>query len=178
MGFLNGFNSGGLTFGLVAIPFVIIAVVFLIVILRANGKVRASKNWSSTTARILAADVEMRRNSTADGDSTSYYPTVVYEYAVNGQRFQSRRIRFGSEIGYGFRRMAENIVAKYPNGTLVSVFYDPQNPAEAVLEQSAGSSNRLFGCIVLVILGGLLVTGIFMFGGSQLLLRFTNLLPH
>ncbi len=178
MGFFNGFNSAGLTFGLVAIPFLIVAVVFIVVIVRANGRVRASKNWSSTTARILAADVEMRRSSTASGDSTSYYPTVVYEYAVNGQRFQSRRIRFGSEIGYGFQRMAEKIVAKYPNGTLVSVFYDPENPAEAVLEQSAGGSNRLYGCIVLVILGILLVTGIFSFGGLQLFSQIRGLLPR
>ena len=114
MGFFTGLNSGALTFALVAIPFLIVALVFLVIILRANGSVRASKNWSSTTARILASDVEMRRNSTANGDSTSYYPTVVYEYAVNGQRYQNRRIRFGSEIGYGFRRMAEKIDRQIP----------------------------------------------------------------
>ncbi|MEO8395041.1 MAG: DUF3592 domain-containing protein [Chloroflexota bacterium] len=178
MGFFNGFNTGGLTFWLVAIPFLIIAVIFIVGIVRANGKVRASKNWSSTSARILASDVEMRRTRSGTGTGTSYYPAVVYEYAVNGQRFQSRRIRFGTEIGYGFRRMAENTVAKYPNGGLVSAFYDPQNPTEAVLEQSAGGSNRMFGCIVLVILGILLVTGIFTFGGFQLMSQITRLLPH
>jgi hypothetical protein len=178
MGFFTGFNSGGLTFALVAVPFLIVALAFIVVILRANGKVRASKNWSSTTARILASDIQMRRTRSGSGYSTSHYPVVVYEYAVNGQRFQSQRIRFGSEIGYGFKRMAENIVAKYPNGSLVSVFYDPQNPTEAVLEQSAGSSNRMFGCIVLVILGVLLVTGIFTFGGMQLFSQLTRFMPR
>jgi hypothetical protein len=173
-----GSSISTLTFALVALPFLIIAVVFLGIILRARGKVRASKSWSSTTARIQASDVETRRSRSGSGYSTSHYPVVIYEYVVNGQRFQSRRVRFGSEIGYGFRRMAENIAAKYPNGSLVSVFYDPANPTEAVLEQSAGGSNMLFGIIIVVILGVLLVTGLFLFGGMQLFSRFTQFLPR
>jgi hypothetical protein len=36
----------------------------------------------------------------------------------------------------------------------------------------------MFGCIVLVILGVLLVTGIFTFGGMQLFSQLTRLLPR
>jgi len=75
------------------------------------------------------------RDSGSDGGSTAY-PSVHYSYQVNGQVFQSDKIAPGMEVG---GTGAKKVVARYPAGAQVMVFYDPQNPSEAVLERKAAS---------------------------------------
>ena len=55
---------------------------------------------------------------------------------------------------------AQSIVARYPAGSPVQVFYDPANPGESVLEHSGEGGNlalTLVFVVVEIILVGLLV---------------------
>ena len=166
-------------FALVAIPFLIIAVVFVVLIARSNRKVRASMNWSTTTGRILLSEVTSYRHRDADGiTSTLYQPTIQYEYVVNGQHLQSNHVRFGMAYGTSWTGSAQNVVDKYPQGTLVQVFYNPTNPTEAVLEHSAGGSNRILTCVVAIIVGVLLITGAGLFLMNGFLSQIMKLVPH
>src|SRR5437868_386889 len=107
--FMN--NMGSMITGLVAIPFVIVALVFVYLAIRASRKASISRSWPATTGKILAAGIEPRRSHSSNGTSTSYYPVVQYEYTVNGQRFLGNRITFGGEIGYGWTGMAQRQIA-------------------------------------------------------------------
>lgn len=178
MASLNGAISTAI-FALVAIPFLLIAFAFLFVTVRSNRKVRASQRWSTTSGRILTSEVTSHRSLDSNGTHTTIYdPAVQYEYAVNGQRLQSSSIRFGMAYGTSWPQPAQDVVDKYPQGTLVQVFYNPTNPTEAVLEHSAGGSNRILTCAAAFILGMILLVGASMFLMQGFVGQIMKLVPH
>lgn len=132
-------------------PFALVALIMVIAVLRGGAKVRASRNWDTTTGRVLYSGVASRRSSTSEGGTnTYYYPQVAYEYEVRGQRYQSQRIAFGN-IGYGSPRKAEELASRYVMGGPVQVFYDPANPDQAVLERRSGSNRALVLGVTLIV---------------------------
>jgi hypothetical protein len=77
----------------------------------------------------------------SDGDwSDSYSPRVSYDYTALGQRYTGNKISFGFTKAHNTHRSAEAELTRYPVGSQVTVFYNPANPAEAVLERKAGNS--------------------------------------
>jgi uncharacterized protein DUF3592 len=167
-------NLGGMISGLVALPFLVIAIVFILLWLRGRAKVSAAKDWPSVSGKVTYATVETRRSrSSRSGSTTSHYPKVVYEYMANGQRFQSSQIAFGSEVGYGNYNRVLQKVASYPINSMVQVYYNPGNPAEAVLEKTAPSS-KIFLFVAVLILVILACTMIFTLGGMSFITNFVN----
>ncbi len=152
-------NMGGLTIALTVIPFVIVALVLLMIARRGSSQAAASKNWATANGRVLLSQIEMRRSSGHHGSSP--YPVVVYEYEVMGRRYQSNRISFGTEVGGSM--VAPRVVNQYPAGSSVTVYYNPLNPAESVLEQTSRSS-RVLVWVVVLILAILLCTSVMTIG--------------
>jgi hypothetical protein len=64
-------------------------------------------------------------------------------------------------------------VAKYPVGSTVMVYYNPDNPAQAVLEHSA-TGNRVMGWVAVLILVILACTLAMMFGAFGFAGQFMN----
>lgn len=164
-------SIGSITSILAIVPFVVVALFFLVMILRSQRRASASRNWPMTMGTVIASFVEPRRSSNGrGGTSTSYYPVVVYEYTAEGQRYQSRRIAFGLEVG-GMARMAETRIARYPVGSLVNVYYNPANPGEAVLEQRSPANPWLI-LIVVVIVASVGCTLAFTLGMNSFMSQF------
>lgn len=114
-------------------PFAIIGWLFAKKSKEATAANRASLSWVETMGRVVKSRVEV-----SGGDYVSVMPRVVYEYEVNGQNYKSELIRAGDKflrIQTGGSRTAYDIVDKYPEGSAVTVYYNPQNPSEAVLER-------------------------------------------
>jgi hypothetical protein len=63
--------------------------------------------------------------------SESKPASVSYTYAINGAPFWSSRIRVAGGGNY------KQLLNRYKAGSAVQVFYDPNNPASAVLERAA-----------------------------------------
>jgi hypothetical protein len=144
-------SIGSIMSVVVIVPFVVVGLFLLAIILRSQRRASASQNWPMTMGTVIASFVEPRRSSNGrGGTSTSYYPVVVYEYSAEGQRYQSRRIAFGLEVG-GMSRMAEARIARYPVGSPVNVYYNPANPGEAVLEQRSPSNPWLILIVVVIV---------------------------
>jgi hypothetical protein len=93
---------------------------------------QAAQSWPSTMGTVLMSSVQSKRT----GNSTSFYPAVVYQYTVNGQSYQSQRIKAGEQF-FNIRIIgdAEATVRLYPSGAQVTVYYNPANPAESALER-------------------------------------------
>lgn len=53
-----------------------------------------------------------------------------YRYAVDGVEYRGSRVAFGPVLGQG----AHDLVARYPIGETVMVYYDPRRPQRAVLQ--------------------------------------------
>ena len=65
------------------------------------------------------------------------FPMVVYEYEVNGTKYISNRVRVQDASGptMGGALYANPLLQRYPKGTTVTVYYNPQNPKESALER-------------------------------------------
>jgi flagellar basal body-associated protein FliL len=171
-------NMGSMITTIVAVPFVIVALVLMFIAFRSGRKASVSRNWPMTTGKILAAGIEPRQSHTGSGYSTSYYPVVQYEYTVNGQRFLGNRITFGMQVGYGWTGMAQKQIAGYTAGSNVAVFYDPNEPSNAVLERTGGTSSRILWIVAIVILVILAITVAFTSGINGLVNQVTSGLPR
>jgi hypothetical protein len=108
---------------------------------RNRKKADASQSWPATSGQITAAHVSHHTSTDSDGDSSDYYtPKVSYTYQALGQEYQGDKIGFGFQVSYGSPGKAQAILASFPVGGQVAVYYDPNNPAESVLERKAGGS--------------------------------------
>ncbi len=112
----------------------------------------ASQSWPTTTGTILSATLsqQSRRNSQGYHDVT-YAPVVEYTYEVNGNSYRSDKLNSGWTVSYD-ASTAQSKITQYQPGARVTVYYNPANPADAVLETKAAAGNvfMIAGGIVLV----------------------------
>jgi len=120
-----------LTVGIIGFVLLILNMVFLTIIFFMRRKMAAVSQWPSTMGTVMMSTLE--RRSSSEGGYTNY-PVVQYSYQVDGQPYQSYKLAPGPEVG---GTGAGKVVARYPAGAQVMVFYNPQNPSDAVLERKA-----------------------------------------
>ncbi len=94
---------------------------------------QAAQNWATATGTILMSSVQ---SSSSNTGGYSIYPVIVYQFEVNGKTYQSQNIRAGDKyLKVNVAWQAQQTVDKYPIGAKVTVYYDPNNPAECALER-------------------------------------------
>lgn len=135
--------------------------------LRSRKKADQSHGWPSTNGKVIVSETRESKSTNEDGKTkVSYYPHIEYTYEVNGQHFTSKQISFGGVLGYSDRTKVLAKLEHYPVGSIVLAFYNPEKPAEAVVEQTSGGAKwaMVVGIIVLVmavcIAAGLLIGAI------------------
>ncbi len=91
-----------------------------------------AQSWPGTMGTILMSSVQSKHT----GRSLSIYPVVVYQYEVNGKKYQSQTIKAGEQY-FNVRIMgqAQETVNRYPIGAQVMVYYNPANPQDSALER-------------------------------------------
>ena len=62
-----------------------------------------------------------------------YYPEVQYRYSVEGQQYQGFRVSF-SPVQTLSAEQALELLSRIPPGASVSVRYNPDFPADSVLD--------------------------------------------
>jgi hypothetical protein len=127
-------------------------------------QVRAAREWPSAAGKVVVSEAEVRETRVIDSDREDgfrneqrNYANIVYEYSVAGQKLRNNRVSIGEDRG-NFE-VAETI-AKYPVGAIVTVYYNPLHPNEAVLERDLPKG--LWGCLGI---GTVIVLGI-VFGSA------------
>jgi len=83
-----------------------------------------------------------------------YFPHVRYEYRVDGSAYISDRITV-NDFKSSSRKDADAIVAQFQNGSPVSVFFNPKNPSQSLLQNSWHWTPVLFSLtgLVFVVIG-------------------------
>jgi hypothetical protein len=111
--------------------------------------VRAAREWPSTSGKVVVSKAELRKTKVIDSDREDghrfeerNFADIVYEYAVAGRKLRNNRVSIGEDLG-NFQ-VAETI-AKYPVGAVVTVYYNPLHPDQAVLERDLPKG--MWGCL-------------------------------
>ncbi len=115
--------------------------------------------WLPTAGLVLRSEVEesLVRVRTSTGLSTTrlarrYRARVVYQYAAGGAIHRGERLHFGAAFVSSGTGAAERTVARLPLGAAVTVYYNPDDPADAVLERRVGwGTHVLWICTLLVL---------------------------
>lgn len=166
-------NRGKMIF---ALTFLLIGLVASLFGLQGLLKAQASKKWPSTPGEITVSEIDKklrngetpvsdieyeasswRRRRTLDRRYT-HFARVHYNYKVNETSYEGKRIAFGS-VGTSNPRDAQRILARYPKGQIVKVYYQPGKPNESLLEPGIKGS-----AFLLPILGGLFMAVGLFFG--------------
>ena len=109
---------------------ILLNAIFLGIIYFMRRRMAVVSTWPSTMGTVVNSFLEQR----SDSEGTTNYPVVQYSYQVAGQTYQSSKRAPGMEVG---GTGAGKVIARYPVGAQVMVFYDPQKPSDAVLERNA-----------------------------------------
>jgi hypothetical protein len=110
----------------------------------------ASEKWPYVVGRVVSSGVGSHihyDSSIRNHEGTRMYrASLAYTYTVDYQEYRSTKVWFGDGWSSSSSSGAEEVAARYPTGRLVNVYYNPENPKEAVLEPGAFfSSYLLFG---------------------------------
>jgi hypothetical protein len=104
---------------------------------------RESTEWPAVTGVVVDTRAVW---SSSPRSGRSYWPLVHYRYSVDGTTYDGDRVSFRADYGHS---EAEDEVAKYPAGSVVSIFYSPGVPQRSVLEPGTWHGGPLMAVLVL-----------------------------
>lgn len=132
--------------------------------LRKLAEVKRASTWTKGSARILRSELlTVKRN-----DRDAQVPSVEYEFSVGFHPFRGTRISIG-EIMPGTPEV-QAALKRYPVGGSATVYYDPANPKESVLERDLPQKFGMIWIFIAVI-AVICVGGVVWFIGPEVLFR-------
>ena len=112
-------------------------------------QVRAAREWPSAAGKVVVSKAEVRKVKVIDSDragGASLRGAQLRRHRLRifgrGRKLRNNRVSIGEDLG-NFE-VAETI-AKYPVGAVVTVYYNPLHPDQAVLERDLPKG--LWGCL-------------------------------
>jgi len=130
-----------------------------------KGLADAAQTWPHVNGTIAESGIQtlLTRSST----SVTYEPwrsvfrsRIVYSYNVAGQPYSADRVAFGAVVTSSLPALISGRPRRYPQNGKVDVYYDPANPASAVLERRVGGLWILWTTAVLFLTGAAALVGL------------------
>ncbi len=107
-----------------------------------------SNDWPQVQGKVSHSDIikNQRRNKTGVR-ITVYSANIHFQYVVDGMPYTANEVKFAQHNRSSEIEQAIN--TQYAAGSNVTVFYNPTNPSEAVLQKGLGVKYILTGCFLL-----------------------------
>lgn len=93
----------------------------------------ASSDWPTVPGKVLSSEVKVSRTKTKSKNKTTFGANIRYQFQVNNQDFEGTQVSFG-DYSTNDRSHADAIVKRYAVGSVVTVYYNPDEPGNCVLE--------------------------------------------
>lgn len=93
----------------------------------------ASSQWPTVQGTVTDSQLTSYQETSGDSSTTRYQAHVTYHYTINEHPMIGSRVGF-DDLNTTGQSEVEAIVARYPAGSAVTVYYDPGRPQMAVLE--------------------------------------------
>jgi hypothetical protein len=149
------------------------AVFGVVAFVRGRRLASASARWPTAAGVITTSDVIEEAIEEKDNDDKSrirkiyrYQVDLRYAYQVGKRDFVGTAANWGATAIYGLRELAEKAASQYRPGQPVTVYYDPEQPGNAVLEPDSrqGSLAPLIAAAVCAVFGGVMLAVFVMVG--------------
>lgn len=96
-----------------------------------------ASDWPHTMGEVLSAEIIVDEGELGVSDDM-VQPRVITQYNVNGRTYAIHEISFNQSMSWSSSdRYAKTMINQYPPGTRVPVYYNPEQPSQAVLDTSA-----------------------------------------
>jgi hypothetical protein len=129
---IGGFASPYVEKVAFTVLFIAVGLIIALFTYNAYATRMASKTWPTANGVIIQSEIEEHtRTSSDDPEKEETFistPKIVYEYRVDGNRFKGTQIALSSPSGN-----PQQLVARYPKGKSLPVYYNPDKPQQAVL---------------------------------------------
>ncbi len=112
---------------------VLLSAAYIITTVLAKRNRQGVPNWPATDGAIIKQALYHHTRHTEAGEKTTYTPTLTYAYTVDQTTYHGHK-HPTSGISFPDRRSAEAVLARYPEGKAVTVYYNPNTPQQARLE--------------------------------------------
>ena len=140
------------------------AVFGVVAFVRGRRLASASTRWPTVAGIVTNSGVIEEAIEDKGNDDKSFIRKVYryqvdlrYAYQVGKRDFVGTSASWGWTAIYGLRELAEKAAGQYRQGQPVTVYYDPDQPGNAVLEPDnrQGSLAPLIAAIICAVIGGL-----------------------
>ena len=121
----------------------------------------ATTHWPAVSGTVTSAEVI--------GDR-AYRPLVKYDYNVDGSPYSGESDLEIPGFGNQSKRLdvAQKLVAEYPVGTSVPVYYNPDNPAESrLVHHVPWNTYAQLGLAIFIALAGAVILVFFVYRPEQ-----------
>lgn len=147
----------GTTLGNIALIASPMVVMVAAMVINAMLKVRRAKGWAQVLGHVTHSQMTTRRPPAGNEIGTVVnVPAVAYTFKVGGQEYRGTRVSLGDISG----KYAEEALVRYPLGAVVTVYYDPADPDDCVLERDP-PKGAMKGCSLLLLVSALLGGGLY-----------------
>jgi hypothetical protein len=171
------YTSNGVPLFVFALPILVLlfAVLGVVAFVRGRRQASASARWPTVAGIVTTSDVIEEAIEDKENDDKSfirktyrYQVDLRYAYQVGKRDFVGTEANWGGTAIYGLRELAETAAGRYSVGQPVTVYYDPEQPGNAVLEPDnrQGSLTPLIIAALCAVLGGLFLTVLIKVGFS------------
>jgi hypothetical protein len=164
--------------GLIALPFVV-----LIAAAAASKGIdyKRAQSWTTTTGRVVRSELEVQHHRfSGEAETVENVPVVDYEFTVGGRKYLGSRIGIGDDAGGA---NTEATLARYVVGHDVTVYFDPNDPKNCVLERGgplahadssapAEGGGALYSLVHLALIGA--IVALIVEGPDYFAQRFPN----
>ena len=99
-----------------------------------------ARSYATTTGVVQQANIRWRDTS----ESTVTTLILNYDYEVDGVGYESQRYRYARDSSYTYLR---DVVEELRRERMVTVMYDPDDPAEAILNNKFSLHNTFHGVV-------------------------------
>lgn len=152
---------------IVAIILGIIGLIWLIYGIWRNRKINQIRSWPKTNAVVLNAVAEPANASAGNtyidpryivatvNSPAQYIPIIIYRYNVGGKEFRSNNVVFSGPRSYNALDIKTIMGQIYP-GSVIPVFYNPNNPAESYIYNGSPSYLQIIIGIILLLIAAYL----------------------
>jgi len=133
---------------------IIAGVVALIYGLFCLFRLMSSRNWSSTEGTVITSYKSFRDTDAGKMEDAE----IKYEYTVSEKTYTCKVIKSGGDVSSNRSKTSatdvDRMLAKYPVGKTVTVYFHPNLPQMACLEKAGGEALLiclLFGPLAILV---------------------------